>query len=98
MHSPDAIEDVICDAFDDVVLLIGGAAALHHLEDSLVRTLVRRLDRVRARALSRLARTVDGAAGESAFECPYRLHPAVEGFLQRNGCGQAPAEKAVARA
>jgi hypothetical protein len=92
--SPDLIEGVFRDAFEDVALLIGGAAALHRLKDDLVRTLVRRLDRVRARALSRLAR----AADEQLPERPHRLHPAVEGFLQRNRCGGLAVRKEVAGA
>jgi hypothetical protein len=94
MNFADAIEAIVRDAFEDVALLIGGAAALHQLEDGVLQGLVRRLDRVRARALSRLAR----AAGQPAPECPHRLHPAIEGFLERNRCGHAPAEKEVTRA
>jgi hypothetical protein len=98
VSSSDAVEAIVRDAFEDVALLIGGAAALHRLEDGVVQTLVRRLDRVRARALSRLTRAGGGAAGEPAPEWPHRLHPAVEGFLQRSRCGHAAAEKEVTRA
>ena len=98
MSSSDAVEAIVRNAFEDVALLISGAAALHQLEDGVVQTLVRRLDRVRARALSRLARAGGGAAGELAPEWPHRLHPAVEGFLQCNRCGHDPAEEEVARA
>jgi hypothetical protein len=79
-----AIDAIVRDAFEDVALLISATATLHHLDDQLVRTLVRRLGRVRERALHRLTR-IDGRAGEARSPgrpCP--LHPAVEGFLSRD--------------
>jgi hypothetical protein len=94
VNSPEAIEGIIRDAFDDVALLIGGAATLHHFEDGLVRILVRRLDRVRARALSRLA----GPGGGTRPGHPHPLHPAVEKFLQRSHSGCPSGQKEEAHA
>jgi len=91
------IEAIVREAFEDVALLIGGAAALHQLEDGLVRTMIRRLTRVRAQALSRLAQVGGPAAGDPAPDRPHRLHAAVEGFLQRNSRGRLSAQQEVAR-
>jgi hypothetical protein len=89
-----AVDAIVCDAFEDMALLISAAATSHHLDDQLVRTLVRRLGRVRERALYRLTR-ICGRAGKTASpEQPYPLHPAVESFLSR---GHRP-RKGVSRA
>jgi hypothetical protein len=84
VRSSNPIESIIQDAFEDVALLIGGAASLHQLEDQLVRTIIRRLDHVRARALARLALTDNSLTRTSKAGKPYRLHPAIEEFLLRN--------------
>jgi hypothetical protein len=84
VSSSDAVEDIVRDAFEDVALLIGGTAALHAWEDDAIWALVRRLDRVRARALSRLAHAGGPVGGEPGASFPRRMHPAVEGFLRRN--------------
>jgi hypothetical protein len=91
------IEAIFRDAFEDVALLIGGAASLHQLDNGLIRTLVRRLARVRTQAISRLAQVGGQPAGDASPEHPHRLHAAVEGFLQRNCRGYASAEKEAAR-
>jgi hypothetical protein len=83
VSSSNPIESIIQDAFEDVALLIGGVASLHQLDDQLVRTLIRRLDHVRSRALARLAQTDNHASQASKPAKPYRLHPAIEGFLRR---------------
>jgi hypothetical protein len=87
MSSSNPIESIIQDAFEDVALLIGGAASLHQLEDPLVRILIRRLDHVRSRALARVALTGSSATPASKPGKPWRLHPAIEGFLLRNRDG-----------
>jgi hypothetical protein len=84
MTSSQEIEAIVRDAFEDVALLIGGATTLHHLDDDVVRTLIRRLDRVRSRALDRLGQGRVQATSVPLSARPYRLHPAVEGFLRRN--------------
>jgi hypothetical protein len=88
VSSSNQIESIMQDAFEDVALLIGGAASLHQLEDQLVRILIRRLDHVRSRALARLALTNHRANRASMPGKPCPLHPAIEGFLLRNldGC------------
>jgi hypothetical protein len=84
VSSSNQIESIMQDAFEDVALLIGGAASLHQLEDQLVRILIRRLDHVRSRALARLALTNHRANRASMPGKPCPLHPAIEGFLLRN--------------
>jgi hypothetical protein len=84
VSSPDAIKAIVQDAFEDVALLISGAAVLHQLDDRLIRTLVRRLGRVRTRALSRLARTGHQTSDRPSPAPACRLHPAVEVFLRTN--------------
>ena len=44
-------ESLVRAALDDIALLVGGAAALHQLEDDLVWTLTKRMDRIRVRLL-----------------------------------------------
>ena len=39
-------ENTVRGAFDDVALLIGGVAVIHHLDDDLTWTLMKRLDRI----------------------------------------------------
>ena len=92
MHSSSSIESIFQDAFEDVALLISGAATLHQLRDGLVRTLIRRLDRVRSRALTRLTQASVEAGCKSPAEAPSRLHPAIEDFLRRNLASRAPEE------
>jgi hypothetical protein len=84
MTSSHEIESIFREAFEDVALLIGGVTTLHHVDDHVVQTLIRRLDRVRARILRRLERADDKANTEGLPVRPCGLHPAVEGFLQRN--------------
>jgi hypothetical protein len=81
---------IIQDAFEDVALLIGGAASLHQLENQLVRTLMRRLDHVRTRALARLEQVDASASRPANSGRPYHLHPAIEGFLRRQHGGHQP--------
>jgi hypothetical protein len=78
------IERIVLDAFEDVALLIGGAAALHQLHDDLLWNLLRRLDRVRTRTVARLARQRTAGCAESAAGGPRHTHPAVEEFLLRS--------------
>jgi hypothetical protein len=82
------IDAVVRNAFEDMALLIGAAAALHHLDDRLVCTLVRRLGRVRERALDRLTQIGGRAEKGPSSEWPRPLHPAVESFLLRAQCGR----------
>jgi hypothetical protein len=84
VNSPDVIEGIVCDAFEDVALLIGGTAALYQLHDDLIWNLLRRLDRVRVRTLSRLARTSTLGDADASAAGPPRTHPAVERFLLHN--------------
>jgi hypothetical protein len=84
MSPPDVIEEIFRDAFEDVALLIGAVAAVHRFRDDLVWTLLRRLDRVRLRALARLSCDGSGAPGASAPGRPQRSHAAVEQFLRHN--------------
>ena len=97
MSSPDTAEAIIQDAFEDVALLIGGAAVLHQMEDGVLRTLLRRLERVRGRLLSQFARVHGAGVREPAMACPCHTHPAVERFLRRNRHSRLSDQKEVAR-
>jgi len=44
-------ESLVRRALDDIALIVGGAAALHQLDDDLVWTVIKRLDRIRVRLL-----------------------------------------------
>ena len=84
---PAGQEAIIRDAFDDVALVIGGIAVIHDLDDDLVWTLMKRLDRIRVRLL----RNLKGAGANETFEPgarkPPRTHAAVDEFLFRNRAG-----------
>ena len=51
MLPPLPAEPLVRAAMDDIALVVGGAAALHRLDDDLVWTLMKRLDRIRVRLL-----------------------------------------------
>jgi hypothetical protein len=72
------------ETFDDVALLIGAAATVHRLDDAAVWMLLRRLERVRSRALARLLPVADRSGCESSLGLPACSHPAVEQFLRRS--------------
>ena len=74
-------------AMDDVALIVGGAAALHQLDDDLVWTVMKRLDRVRVRFLRDLKGLTTRNQLEPATAMPPRVHAAVEEFLVRNRAG-----------
>jgi len=80
-------ENLVREAFNDIALVIGGVAVLHHLDDDLTWTLMKRLDRIRVRLL----RDLKGVARLDSFEPspakPPRVHAAVEEFLVRNRAG-----------
>ena len=77
-------ETLIRDAFDDIALLVGSIAAFHNLDDDLLWTLMKRLDRIRVKLLRNLL----GGATREDFEPaplrPPRMHAAVDEFLARN--------------
>ncbi len=80
-------EELVREAFNDIALLIGGVAILHHLDDDLTWTLMKRLDRIRVRLL----RDLKGISRRDDFEPivakPPRVHAAVDEFLVRNRSG-----------
>ena len=90
MNSADTVEGVFREAFEDVALLIGTVAVVHSLEDGVVRTLLRRLDRVRLRTFARLPQAHGPRPAVKAVSRPRPLHPAVQEFLSRNN--SQPAE------
>jgi hypothetical protein len=82
MISLQLAETVMLDVFDEVALLLSGTGAAREWDDGLIRSLLRRLDRLRHRTLSALEGV---SAGEPASrgEGPARVHPAAERFLRR---------------
>jgi hypothetical protein len=83
-QSPKDATALLREAFDDIALVIGGAAVLHRIDDDLTWTLLARIDRIRVRLLEELK----GLPAKELFEprnaWPPRVHPAVEAFLTRN--------------
>jgi len=99
VSSASEVELIVRDAFEDVALLIGGAASLHQMEDQLVRSLIRRLERIRSRTVGRLARADNGRAARAPQPgLPHGLHPAIERFLLHNACGHSPVKEGGPRA
>jgi len=93
-ESPDPVilpplpaESLVRAAMDDIALVVGGAAALHHLSDDLVWTLMKRLDRIRVRLLRDLRGLAPRQEREPTAVEPPRVHAAVEEFLIRNRAG-----------
>jgi len=83
-QSPKDATALLREAFDDIALVIGGAAVLHRIDDDLTWTLLARIDRIRMRLLEELK----GLQAKDLFEprnaWPPRGHPAVDAFLTRN--------------
>lgn len=77
-------ETLIREAFDDIALLAGSLAAIHNLDEDLLWTLMKRLDRIRIRLL----RNLQGGPARLEFEPepvrPPRTHASVDEFLARN--------------
>ncbi len=80
-------EPLVRGAFDDVALLIGSVAVIHHLDDDLTWTLMKRLDRIRVRLLRDLKVQAPRNEAEPTTPEPPRVHPAVDEFLIRNRMG-----------
>ena len=80
-------ENLVREAFNDVALVIGGVAVLHHLDDDLTWTLMKRLDRIRVRLLRDLRGLSHREDFEPAIAQPPRVHAAVDEFLVRNRAG-----------
>ena len=80
-------ERLVRETFDDIALVIGGVAVLHHLDDDLTWTLMKRLDRIRVRLLRDLKGTSRHDDFEPAIAQPPRVHAAVDEFLVRNRAG-----------
>ena len=83
-QTPKEAGKLLREAFDDIALVIGGAAVVHWIDADLTWTLLARIDRFRVRLLQELK----GLLGKDLFEprsaWPPRVHPAVEAFLMRN--------------
>jgi len=79
-------ESLVRGALDDIALIVGGAAALHQLDDDLVWTVIKRLDRIRVRLLRDLRCLTPDTVEQSPTQAP-RVHAAVEQFLLRNRAG-----------
>jgi hypothetical protein len=77
-------EGLVREAFDDIAILIGGAAASYRLEDDLLWTMMTRLDRIRVRVLRDLKGHARGGAVNTTCAKLPRVHPAVDEFLLRN--------------
>lgn len=80
-------ETLVRSALDDIVVVVGGAAALHQLDDDLVWSVMKRLDRIRVRLLRDLKVQAPRNEAEPTTPEPPRVHPAVDEFLIRNRMG-----------
>lgn len=85
--APKTPETLVREALDDIALVIGGAAAIHHLDDDLVWTVMKRLDRIRVRLLRDLKGLTPCDELELNPAWPPRIHAAVDEFLARNRTG-----------
>jgi hypothetical protein len=81
---PATPESLVREAFDDIAILIGGAAASYHLADDLLWTTMTRLDRIRVRVLRDLKGPCRGGEVNTSSGKLPRVHPAIDEFLLRN--------------
>jgi hypothetical protein len=72
------------EAFDDIALVIGGAAVLNRIDDGLTWTLLARIDRIRVRLLQELKGLPTQDLFEPRSARPPRVHAAVEAFLTKS--------------
>jgi hypothetical protein len=77
-------ETLVRDAFDDIALLVGSIATIHNLDDDLLWTLMKRLDRIRVKLLRNLLGGTAREDFEPTASRPPRTHAAVDEFLARN--------------
>jgi hypothetical protein len=83
-QTPKDAGTLLREAFDDIALVVGGAAVVHRIDDDLTWTLLARIDRIRVRLLQELQRLPAKDLFEPRNAWPPRVHPAVEAFLVRN--------------
>jgi hypothetical protein len=81
------MESLVREALADVALVIGSAAGVYQLDDDLVWTVMKRLDRIRVRLLRELKGLNPREEYEPGGARPPRIHAAVDAFLVRNRDG-----------
>lgn len=82
-----AHDGLIRDCFDDTALLMGSIASISSLDDDILWTVMKRLDRIRVRLLRNLSELGGREDFESMVVRPPRTHPAVDEFLAHNRAG-----------
>ena len=80
-------QTLVRSALDDIAVVVGSAASLHQLDDALVWSVMRRLDRIRVRLLRDLKGLEPRNEAEAGTPELPRVHPAVDEFLARNRAG-----------
>jgi hypothetical protein len=83
-ETPKDAGTLLREAFDDIALIIGGAAVVNRIDDDLTWTLLARIDHIRVRLLQELKGLPPKDLFEPRSAWPPRVHPAVEAFLVRN--------------
>ena len=77
--------NLVRQAFDDVAIVFGTAATNHSvLDDDLVWSIMRRLDRIRIRLLRDLTGIATESGSSRDLPSAPRVHPALDAFLVRN--------------
>ncbi len=80
--------NLVRQAFDDVAIVFGTVASNHSvLDDDLVWSIMRRLDRIRIRLLRDLTGIKNEPGSSRDLPPALRVHPALDGFLVRNRVG-----------
>ena len=82
MISKEEAKEIIRDLFEEEGLVIGGIVAVHEVEDDVVWQLMKNLDVVRRKVLSRLDNS-DGEDEPETRKPNLHPHPAIEEFLRR---------------
>ena len=83
MISKAEATELIDDLFEEEAFVIGGLAAIHEMDDNLVRRLMRSLEVIRGKALRRLGDGTPGGGGVAKRSRErVKPHPAIEEFLR----------------
>lgn len=80
MFSREEARELLDDLFEEEVLLVGGIMARHQVGEEFIWTLMRNLDQIRNRFLSRIEEMPEETS-EPGNEANLTPHPAIEGFL-----------------
>ncbi len=81
MISKEEAHDLILELFEEEALVIGGLVAVHEVDNDLVWRLMKNLDVLMEKSLTRLKNRSDPVRSENKTDI--KPHPAIEEFLEK---------------